>query len=116
MTASIQYNRPLRKGNWASMLLWGRNQDVSGGNVGNSYLLESTLRFLERNYAWTRIENVDRTTELLLGENPSRPASMNAISPGCKPTPLATNAKWATFRTSPPRWEDNLPGTEYRMS
>jgi hypothetical protein len=69
MTASVQYNRPLQKGNWASMLLWGRNQDVSGGNVGNSYLLESTLRFLDRNYAWTRIENVDRTNELLLGEN-----------------------------------------------
>ena len=73
MTASVQYNRPLRKGNWASLLLWGRNQDVSGGNVGNSFLLESTLRFSERNYAWTRIENVDRTTELLLGDNPEPP-------------------------------------------
>ena len=70
MTASVQYNRPLRQGNWASMLLWGRNQDVSGGNVGNSFLLESTLRFLQRNYVWTRIENVDRTNELLLGEAP----------------------------------------------
>jgi hypothetical protein len=70
MTASLQYNRPMQKGNWASLLLWGRNQDVSGGNVGNSYLLESTLRFLDRNYAWTRIENVDRTNELLLGESP----------------------------------------------
>lgn len=70
MTASVQYNRPLEKGNWASMLLWGRNQDVAGSNVGNSYLVESTLRFLERNYAWTRIENVDRTNELLLGNNP----------------------------------------------
>ena len=73
MTASVQYNRPLQKGNWASLLLWGRNQDVSGGNVGNSYLLESTLRFYDRNYAWTRIENVDRTNELLLGEQPAPP-------------------------------------------
>jgi hypothetical protein len=70
MTASVQYNRPLKKGNWASLLLWGRNQDLVGGNIGNSYLLESTVRFLERNYLWTRIENVDRTNELLLGENP----------------------------------------------
>ncbi len=61
MTASVQYNRPLPRGNWASLLLWGRNQDISGGNVGNSYLLESTVRFFDRNYAWTRIENVDRT-------------------------------------------------------
>jgi hypothetical protein len=70
MTASLMYNRPIRKGNWASMLLWGRNQSLSDGNIGNSYLLESTLRFFSRNYAWTRIENVDRTNELLLGENP----------------------------------------------
>ena len=73
MTASVQYNRPLRKGNWASLLLWGRNQDVAGGNVGNSYLLESTLRFFDRNYAWTRIENVDRTNRLLLGGDPEPP-------------------------------------------
>jgi len=73
MTASLMYNRPVRNGNWASMLLWGRNQSLSDGNVGNSYLLESTLRFLNRNYAWTRIENVDRTNELLLGENPLPP-------------------------------------------
>jgi hypothetical protein len=70
MTASLIYNRPIHKGNWASMILWGRNQSLSDGNVGNSYLLESTLRFLNRNYAWTRIENVDRTNELLLGETP----------------------------------------------
>jgi hypothetical protein len=73
MTASVQYNRSLQQGNWASMLLWGRNQDVSGGNVGNGFLLESTLRFLEHNYAWTRIENVDRTSELLLGGGPKPP-------------------------------------------
>jgi len=73
MTASVQYNRPLPKGNWASMLLWGRNQNVRGSNVGNSFLLESTLRFFDRNYLWTRMENVDRTNELLLGENPEPP-------------------------------------------
>jgi hypothetical protein len=55
------------------MGLWGRNQNLSGSNVGNSYLLESTLHFLERNYAWIRIENVDRTSELFLGENPEPP-------------------------------------------
>jgi hypothetical protein len=73
MTASMMYNLPMRKGNWDSMILWGRNQSLSDGNVGNSYLLESTLQFLRRNYAWTRIENVDRTNELLLGENPLPP-------------------------------------------
>jgi hypothetical protein len=73
MTASIMYNRPFHRGNWASTLLWGRNQSLSDGNVGNGYLAESTLQFLSRNFAWTRIENVDRTNELLLGENPLPP-------------------------------------------
>ena len=69
MTASVSYNRPIRDGNWSSMALWGRNQSLLDGNIGNSYLLESTLKFLNKNYAWTRIENADRTNELLLGEN-----------------------------------------------
>lgn len=73
MTASLMYNRPMRQANWASTILWGRNQSLLDGNVGNGYLLESTLQFLRRNYAWTRIENVDRTNELLLGENPLPP-------------------------------------------
>lgn len=66
MTASLMYNRPLRGGNWASMLLWGRNQSLSHRDVGNGYLLESTLQFLRKNYIWTRMENVDRTNELLV--------------------------------------------------
>jgi len=69
MTASLMYNRPLHDGNWASMLLWGRNQSLVDNNVGNGYLLESTLLFMKKNYVWSRIENVDRTDELLLGEN-----------------------------------------------
>ena len=73
MTASLMYNRPIHNGNWASMLLWGRNQSLRDGNVGNAYLIESTLKFLSRNYAWMRIENTDRTNELLLGETPLPP-------------------------------------------
>jgi hypothetical protein len=73
MTASLMYNRPLSRGNWSSMLLWGRNQSLSDGNVGNAYLLESALGFASRNNVWTRIENVDRTNALLLGETVEPP-------------------------------------------
>ena len=73
MTASVAYNRPITSGNWASLFAWGRNQSLEDGNVGNGYLLESTLKFMKRNYAWTRIENADRTNELLLGENSEPP-------------------------------------------
>ncbi|MBS1815108.1 MAG: hypothetical protein JSS87_09570 [Acidobacteria bacterium] len=70
MTASAMYNRPLAKGNWASSLVWGRTRDLAENHVANSYLLESTLQFAERNSVWTRIENAARTNELLNGEKP----------------------------------------------
>jgi hypothetical protein len=70
MTASIMYNRPLRKGSWSSTLLWGRNRTLQTGQVLNGYLAESTWQFAERNRIWGRIENVDRTSELLLGKQP----------------------------------------------
>jgi len=68
MTSSVTYNRPLANGNWASTAVWGRNRTIPDNEIFNGYLLESTLRFLTRNYAWARMENVDRTNELLLGE------------------------------------------------
>jgi hypothetical protein len=73
MTASVSYNRPLPRGNWASTVSWGRNSALNEHNIGNSFLLESTLRLADRNLMWTRIENVDRTNELLLGDAPEPP-------------------------------------------
>jgi hypothetical protein len=73
MTASIGYNRPLTKGTWASTLLWGRNRVLQSGEIFNSYLAESTLQFAEDNHVWGRLENVDRSSELLLGKQPEPP-------------------------------------------
>ena len=73
MTASVGYNRPLAQGNWATTLLWGRNRSLPSDEIFNSYLAESTLRFRKKNTVWGRVENVDRTNELLLGENPIPP-------------------------------------------
>ncbi len=73
MTASVAYNRRLTNGNWASLLVWGRNRSLQDGNIGNGYLFESTLKFMKRNFAWTRIENADRTNELLLTEGSEPP-------------------------------------------
>ena len=73
MAASIMYNRPFVNGNFASTLLWGRTRSLADGAIFNSYLLESTVRFRTRNYAWTRIENAARSSELILGENPLPP-------------------------------------------
>jgi hypothetical protein len=65
MTASIGYNRPLVRGNWASTLLWGRTRTLGQPQPFNGYLAESTLKFADKNYVWSRIENVDRSNELL---------------------------------------------------
>jgi hypothetical protein len=73
MTASVMYNRTLARGSWATTLIWGRNHALQTGQVFNGYLAESTLRFATNNHVWGRIENVDRTSELLLGKNPEPP-------------------------------------------
>jgi len=73
MTASVMYNRPLRSGNWASTLLWGRTRSLEDNATFDSYLFESTVRFLTRNYAWTRFESAERSNELIVGENPLPP-------------------------------------------
>ncbi|MGB8131966.1 MAG: hypothetical protein WCG81_19430, partial [Candidatus Angelobacter sp.] len=73
MTASVSFNRPFTKGSWASTLLWGRNRTLQNGQIANGYLAESTLQFAQHNHVWTRIENVDRTSELLLGKHAEPP-------------------------------------------
>jgi hypothetical protein len=73
MTASVMYNKPLKDGNWASTVVWGRTKSTPDDAIFNSYLLESTLKFERRNFVWTRIESAERSNELLLGENPLPP-------------------------------------------
>ena len=59
-TASVEYNRLLHGGSWATSLIWGRVHKIATGVHLNSYLLESTLNFHQRNYAFTRLELVDK--------------------------------------------------------
>ena len=60
MSASIEYNRPFLDGNWATSAVWGRkHKDETATNL-NSYLLESTVNFRRSNYAYTRLELVDK--------------------------------------------------------
>jgi len=97
-SASIGYSRPLSKGHWVSMLIWGRNHDLEftqqpnpalllplsktnqrfhivlvptrvPGHIYNSYLAESTVR-LGKNWFWGRAENTDRDSYLLYEEAP----------------------------------------------
>lgn len=69
-TASIHHNWRFSNGHIASSLIWGRNKDLPGhgARIFNAYTAESTVNFLNRNWVWTRIENVDRDRTLLVGE------------------------------------------------
>jgi len=73
MTASLDYHRAFARADWASIAVWGRNKTLPDGQVFSSYLLESRLRFAARNAVWTRLENLDRSNELLLGGAPAPP-------------------------------------------
>ncbi len=72
-TASIQHNLIFPRGHVSTSLIWGRNKDFpgQGARIFNSYTAESTVNFLDKNWAWTRIENVDRDRTLLVGEIPA---------------------------------------------
>jgi hypothetical protein len=71
-TASVEFNRPIVRGNWVTSLIWGRVHKITVGTNLNSYLLESTLNFMRRNYAFTRLELVDK--DELFPQAPVHPA------------------------------------------
>ncbi len=71
-TASVEYVRPFASGSWATSVVWGRvHKEVDNHNL-NSYLLETTVNFKLRNYAFSRMELVDKD-ELFPG-NPLLPS------------------------------------------
>jgi len=59
-TASVEYNRPMVVGRWTTALIWGRVHKIATETTLNSYLLESTLNFRQRNYVFSRLELADK--------------------------------------------------------
>jgi cytochrome c553 len=85
-TFSIQHNRPLPRGNWASTFVWGRNEGEGtgpGSGTSDAFLLESSYNWADRNYLFGRVERVDK--DELFGEPDPRAARkfmVNAFSLG----------------------------------
>jgi hypothetical protein len=71
-TVSVEYVRPLDQGSWATSAVWGRKHKELENRILNSYLLESTLNFKARNYAFSRIELVDK--DELFPDAPTHPS------------------------------------------
>jgi hypothetical protein len=64
-TASISYHHSWNANSLDGLALWGRNHTIDTPTNANGYLFEATTHLHNRHSIWTRIENVDRTTDLL---------------------------------------------------
>jgi hypothetical protein len=71
-TASVEYVRPFARGSWATSLVWGRVHQVFDNHNLNGYVLETTANFKLRNYAFSRMELVDK--DELFPDNPLLPS------------------------------------------
>ena len=64
-TASIGAHHAWKATELDAAAIWGRNHSVGTDVNANGYLLEAEARLHERQSLWTRVENDDRTTDLL---------------------------------------------------
>jgi hypothetical protein len=91
-TASVSYNLALSEGNWATSVIWGRKRKRVDNSVQNSYLLESTVNFLRRDYAYTRFELVDK--DELFPTSPAHPSFRIGAYTFGGVRDLAQNHRW----------------------
>ena len=63
-TASIAFHHSAGPALIDAIAVWGRNHTIASAENANGYLFEGALR-LRAQTIWTRIENADRTTDLL---------------------------------------------------
>ena len=67
-TASVSYDKTMRRGHWDSTLIWGRNHNTATHADGNSYLAETVFPATRANLLTARAELVDKD-ELFPGSN-----------------------------------------------
>ena len=70
-TGSIAYHHGTDLGALNAIAIWGRNHTDGSPINANGYLIEAALRPQGKQTVWTRIENADRTTDLLAAAAPA---------------------------------------------
>jgi hypothetical protein len=70
-TASVAYHHTWQPVTLDGLIVWGRNHDIGTPTNWNGYLLEGQVLVENRHALWSRIENVDRTTDLLGASAPA---------------------------------------------
>jgi hypothetical protein len=64
-TASVSLHHAWSFAELDANAIWGRNHTIGTGVNANGYLLEAEARVHAQQSIWTRVENADRTTDLL---------------------------------------------------
>ena len=97
-TASIAYHHTWRSDSLDALALWGRNHTIDSPTNANGYLFEATTHLHDRHSIWARIENVDRTTDLLGASAPSEETVIGRVQAytGGYAHPLYSN-RWSTY-------------------
>ena len=78
-TASISYHHAFGSAGLNAIAVWGRNHTVATTEKANGYLGEATLSLNAKQSLWTRIEDADRTTDLLGASAPSNESVVGRV-------------------------------------
>jgi len=78
-TASVAYHHSWQSATLDALALWGRNHTIGTPTNSNGYLFEATSHIHSRDSIWTRLENVDRTTDLLGASAPSEESVIGRV-------------------------------------
>jgi hypothetical protein len=78
-TASIAFHHAWPETDLDATGIWGRNHTIGTDVNANGYLFEAEARLHERHSLWTRIENDDRTTDLLGAAAPQQESVIGRV-------------------------------------
>lgn len=97
-TASIAYHHNWHSGSLDALALWGRNHTIGTPTNANGYLFEATAHLHARHSIWMRVENVDRTTDLLGASAPPEETVIGRVQAftGGYAHPLYSN-RWSVY-------------------
>lgn len=60
ITASVEYSKPMRSGDWSSSVIWGRIHNTYSGRSMDAYTVESVLPVGRKNFLTGRFDLVDK--------------------------------------------------------
>jgi len=77
-TASLSFHHSFGSSQLHAMAVWGRNHTIGTAENANSYLLEGAFA-MPKQTIWMRIENADRTTDLLGAAAPPEETTIGRV-------------------------------------